>query len=142
MTDHPFPRQLGQRVLSIGARGGRIKPSTGYTFSRILDDTQAIVGSLVIHGHPFDLPTDSRRFRFYDALMLDVMARQSEQVKPVLTNMFARNPIRRVLMFLDEQTSIWEDAAVLASLPSGPFLRALKSRWTSSLGLLGQGRGA
>ena len=56
MTDHPFPRKLGRRVLSIGTRGGRVKPSTGYAFSRIQRDTQAIVSSLVGQDHPFAIP--------------------------------------------------------------------------------------
>jgi len=128
MTDHPFPRQLGKRVLSIGARGGRVKPSTGFAFSRIQRDTQAIVNSLVHHNHPFDIPPDSRRHRFYDSIMLDVMVHQNNQVKQILTSMFTRNPIRRVLRFLDDQTHIWEDITLLASLPPVPFLRALRNR--------------
>ncbi len=35
MTDFPFPRRLGKRVLAIGTRGGRVKPSTGFAFRRI-----------------------------------------------------------------------------------------------------------
>ena len=35
MSDHPFPRRLGQRVMAIGTKGGRVKPSTGYAFLRI-----------------------------------------------------------------------------------------------------------
>jgi lycopene beta-cyclase len=128
MTDHPFPRQLGKRVLSIGARGGRVKPSTGFAFSRIQRDTHAIVNSLVHHNHPFDIPPDSRRHRFYDSIMLDVMVRQNNQVKNILTTMFTRNPVQRVLRFLDDQTHIWEDITLLASLPPVPFLRALRNR--------------
>jgi len=127
MTDHPFPRQLGNRVLSIGARGGRVKPSTGFAFSRIQRDTRAIVNSLVHHHHPFDIPPDSRRHRFYDSIMLDVMLRQNDQVKQILTTMFTRNPVQRILRFLDDQTHIWEDIKVLASLPPVPFLRALRN---------------
>lgn len=128
MTDHPFPRQIGKRVLSIGARGGRVKPSTGFAFSRIQRDTQAIVSSLLKHNHPFDIPPDSHRHRFYDSIMLDVMVYQNNQVRQILTTMFTRNPIQRVLRFLDDQTHILEDITVLASLPPLPFLRALRNR--------------
>jgi hypothetical protein len=33
MTNHPFPRRLGKRIMAIGTRGGRVKPSTGYAFA-------------------------------------------------------------------------------------------------------------
>ena len=128
MTDHPFPRQLGRRVLSIGARAGRVKPSTGYAFVRIQKDTQAIVSSLVRHNHPFDIPQDSKRHKFYDSLMLAVMANPNNQVNQILASLFTGNPIQRVFRFLDEQTDIWEELRLLASLPPAPFLRALRSR--------------
>ncbi len=34
-TDHDFPRQAGRRVMTIGTKGGRVKPTTGYAFIRI-----------------------------------------------------------------------------------------------------------
>jgi lycopene beta-cyclase len=128
MTDHPFPRQLGRRVLSIGTRGGRVKPSTGYAFSRIQRDTQAIVASLERNKHPFGIPAGSKRHKFYDSLMLEVFADHDIPLKQIMTSMFIRNPIHRVFRFLDEQTNACEELRLLASLPPTPFLRALRSR--------------
>jgi lycopene beta-cyclase len=128
MTDYSFPRRLGQRVLSIGTLGGRVKPSTGYAFSRIQRDTQAIVKSLVRLNHPFDIPSDPRKSLFYDSLMLDVMVNHPDMVEKILTKMFSRNPIQRAIEFLDERTQIWEDILLIASLPPVPFLRALGNR--------------
>jgi len=129
MTDHPFPRQLGRHVLSIGTRGGRVKPSTGYAFSRIHKDSQAIVSSLVSQNHPFDIPPDSRRHKLYDTLMLDVFAGPDNSLNQIMTSMFTRNPIQRVFRFLDEQTTIWEDFRLLISLPPMPFLKALRNHY-------------
>ena len=81
MTDLPFPRRLGRRIMAIGTRGGRVKPSTGYAFSRIQRDSQAIVRSLLATGNPYHIPSDSLRHRFYDILMLEVMAEQSDRVR-------------------------------------------------------------
>jgi hypothetical protein len=39
--------------------------------------------------------------------------------------LFARNPAERVLSFLDETSTIGDDLRIMASLPPGPFLRAL-----------------
>jgi lycopene beta-cyclase len=128
MTDHPFPRRLGRRILAIGSRGGRIKPSTGYAFARIQKDTAHIIQSLERTGRPYDLPRDPIRRRFFDALMLDVFARQPLQASLALERLFSRNPASRVLRFLDEETSLLEDVQVLATLPPAPFLRALLRR--------------
>jgi lycopene beta-cyclase len=68
ITDQPFPRQLGRRVMSVGARAGRIKPTTGYAFTRIQADSAAIVDSLFRVSHPFDVPVDSYRYRLCDSI--------------------------------------------------------------------------
>ena len=125
MTDHPFPRRLGQRVLAIGTHGGRVKPSTGYAFARIQRDSRRIVDSLIRHAHPFDLPPDPLRFRFYDGVVLDVFAKEPELGRPILASIFSRNPAGRVLKFLDDNSSPWEDLQILRSPPAGPFLRAV-----------------
>lgn len=125
MTNHPFPRRLGKRIMATGTRGGRVKPSTGYAFARIQKDSQAIVRSLETKGHPFSVPASSPRRRFYDALMLEVIAAQGGQVRPIMTAMFKNNSIQSIFRFLDEESSIVEDIRMLASLPPVPFLRAL-----------------
>jgi lycopene beta-cyclase len=127
MTNHPFPRRLGKRIMATGTRGGRVKPSTGYAFARIQKDSQAIVRSLASKGHPFSVPASSPRRKFYDALMLEVIAAQGDQVRPIMTAMFKNNSIQSIFRFLDEESSILEDMRMLASLPSGPFLRALRN---------------
>ncbi len=125
MTDRPFPRQVGRSILAIGVLGGRIKPSTGFAFTRIQQDSAAIVRSLLGSGHPFGLPPDSRRYRLYDSLMLQIMTRHGERVKPIFAALFKNNPIQRVLRFLDETGSPWENLLLIASLPDPLFLRAL-----------------
>jgi hypothetical protein len=42
--------------------------------------------------------------------------------------MFLRNPVDRVLRFLDERTSLWEVLRMVLTLPKMPFLRAAM-RW-------------
>jgi lycopene beta-cyclase len=125
MTDHPFRRSLGRRIMAIGTAGGMVKPSTGYAFARIQRDSRAIVRSLLRHGHPFAVPASPARHRLYDSLMLDVMARRPHLVKPIFTALFTRNGPTRVLRFLDESSSVPAEAALLATLPPRPFLQAL-----------------
>ncbi len=125
LTDRPFPRRIGRHIMTIGALGGRIKPSSGYAFMRIQQDSAAIVESLLRAGHPFDVPPDARRYRWYDAAMLDIMARQGERIKPIFTALFTRNPIERIFRFLDERSSPWDDLRLAATLPLGVALRVV-----------------
>lgn len=123
ITDAPYPRQLGQRVMAVGIRGGRIKPSTGYAFQRIQQDSAAIVESLWQHGHPFAVPAEPPGFRWLDAVMLRVMRNHGEAIAPAFAAMFQKVPIEHILRFLDEATSPWENLQIMASLPAPLFIR-------------------
>jgi lycopene beta-cyclase len=117
ITDAPFVRRLGQRVLAIGVKGGRIKPSTGYAFSRVQADCEAIVQSLLDHGHPFALPASPAPYGWLDTVMLRVMRDHGELIAPAFATLFSRNPAARILRFLDEQASPLDVLAIMASLP-------------------------
>ncbi len=124
MTDMPFPRRAGRRILNIGTKGGRVKPSTGYSFLRSQVDTQAIVRSLLAAGHPFDIPPDSWLFHYLDSIMLQLMYRRGGQMKQIFTDLFKNNPTPRLLRFLDETATLPEVLGVLGSVPPWPFLQA------------------
>ena len=125
MTDHPFPRRLGQRVMSIGTKGGRVKPSTGYAFLRIQRDSAAIVQSLIEHDQPFAVPPRRRRFGLHDSILLNIMTHHPDDLKPIFTLMFRHNPIQRIFRFLDETATTSEEVRFIASLPPWRFLQAL-----------------
>lgn len=131
MTDRPFPRRLGRRILAIGTRGGRVKPSTGYAFARIQRDSERIVASLLRRGHPFDIPRDRLRYHLHDSVMLEIMAKEPELGRPIFSAIFQKNPIQRVLKFLDDRTAWWEDLPIMASYDPRPFLRAIWRRFLS-----------
>lgn len=125
LTDRPFPRRVGQRILNIGARGGQIKPSTGYAFTRIQADSEAIANSLEQLGHPFGMLRVTWRYRLYDALLLHIMQTRPALIPTLFGHLFRGNPAPRVLRFLDEHASRLEDLAILRSVPPWPFLRAM-----------------
>jgi lycopene beta-cyclase len=124
MTDHPAPRRAGRRVLNVGTRGGRVKPSTGYAFHRIQQDSAAIVRSLAEHGHPFALPTPPSRYRFFDTVLLQVLKRRGDRGAGIFTALFQNNPIQRLFRFLDEESGWADDLRILASVPPEPFIAA------------------
>lgn len=125
LTDRPFPRRLGQSVMAIGVAGGRLKPSTGYAFTRIQRDSDAIVRSLERHSDPFRVPPDRGFYRFLDAVLLRLMLRDGAAIAPLFSALFARNPPVRVLRFLDERASWAESLALVFSLPPFRFLVVL-----------------
>jgi lycopene beta-cyclase len=118
-------RRGGRHTLAIGAHGGLIKASTGYAYQRIQRDSAAIADSLVDHGHPFHRPRSGARRRLLDAVLLDVLDRDPAQLERAFDRRFAGNPVERVLRFLDEDTGLRDDLRRMASLPPGPYLRAL-----------------
>ena len=118
------PRRVSGRVMAIGASAGLIKASTGYAYQRIQRDCAAIAASLARHGHPLAVPPPHRRHRLLDALLLAVLDRDPAQLERAFARLFAGGPAERVLRFLDEDTSRYEEARLVANLPPGPYLRA------------------
>ncbi len=125
LTDWPFPRQSGKHIMTIGIQGGMIKPSTGYAFMRMQEDSSSIVRSLLEVGHPFRVPAGSRRYRFFDSVLLEIMAHHGERFESIFMALFKRNPAERVFRFLDEAASLWENCLLIPSLPPQLLLQAL-----------------
>ena len=103
--------------MAIGNHGGMVKPSTGYAFLRIQEDSSAIINSLLEVGHPFSIPAGPRRYRYFDAVMLEIMTHHAERIEPILTSLFKRNPVDRIFRFLDEVSSPGENLLMMPSLP-------------------------
>jgi lycopene beta-cyclase len=125
MTDQPFTRRAGQRILNIGTKGGLVKASSGYAFKRIQADSRAIVDSLVASGVPFNIPTSPARYRLYDRIMLQLMTRRGGEMASIFMMLFEHNPIDRVFRFLDEEATLMDDLRLMSTLPLAPFTSAL-----------------
>jgi lycopene beta-cyclase len=125
MTEQPFPRRGGQRIMYTGTKGGRVKASTGFAFHRTQDDSERIVRSLVTTGTPFHGERPPRRYRTFDAMLLSILHRRGEYAaKRVFVDLFEKNPLPRLWRFLDEQGSLWENIALMSTVPWGPFIAA------------------
>lgn len=125
LTDQPFPRRTGKHVMTIGMKGGRVKPSTGYAFWRIQQDSSAIVYSLIEAGHPFHVPISPRRYRFFDSVLLEIVTSHKEMMAQIFTELFRRNSVERIFRFLDEIASPWENGLMVPSLPTELLRQAL-----------------
>ncbi len=126
MTDHPLPAREGERIINLGTRAGRAKPSTGYAFQRIQAHSVRLVAALAATGQPPHDPTgDQWQFRMFDTLLLDIMQRRGELTRTIFTQLFRRNPVERILRFLDEETSWADNLRIMNSVSAGPFLRSI-----------------
>jgi len=124
MTDKPFPRKAGHRIMYTGTKGGMVKASTGFAFLRTQRDSQAIVNSLVQNGHPFHGQRPPRRYHTFDAMLLDILQFRGELSEHIFTSLFLKNPPERLFRFLDEEGSLLENLALMNSVPWGPFIRS------------------
>lgn len=123
MTNYRFPSFTGN-VINIGTAGGQTKGSSGYTFQFIQKRSKALVQSLIKYGHPFKVTTDSRRFHFYDSVLLHILHRRSLRGADIFTDLFKKNKASDVFAFLDNETSLADEIKIISTLPTLPFTKA------------------
>jgi len=122
MTNYKFPSQQNN-IINIGTAGGQTKGSSGYTFNFIQKHSEAIVDALKTTGKPF-VKNDSKRFNFYDSVLLNVLSDGKISGKEIFTDLFKKNPVEKVFKFLDNETSLSEELKIISTLPTLPFLKA------------------
>lgn len=122
---------LDRRIIPIGRAAGLTKPSTGYTAASTLRYNRALVDSLRDDGWPSPPAPKSSRFRWYDALFLDVLQREPGRGSALFRQILTPDPwgsMDAVLDFLSEQSSLLTEATLFARLPWGTFLSAALRR--------------
>ena len=122
MTDRPFPARRGDRVITIGTAGGQTKASTGYTFRRVVRHAQALADALARSGKPH-LSARWRRHDWMDGVLLRALATERQDGAAFFSRLLERNPPQRVLAFLDEDTSLAQEVALMASVDVPLFWR-------------------
>ncbi len=124
MTEQPFPRRGGSRIMFTGTKGGRVKASTGYAFLRTQRDCERIVRSLRETGQPFHDIEPPKRYKTYDAMMLSILDRRGDFGRGVFADLFEKNPLERLWRFLDEEGSLGENIKLMSTVPWIPFVAA------------------
>ncbi|UMY66539.1 MULTISPECIES: lycopene cyclase family protein [unclassified Flavobacterium] len=124
MTTFPFWKRNTQNILHIGTAGGWTKASTGYTF-RNTDKLSDRLVAFLSDDADFRRFHKAGRFLFYDALLLDVLWRSNEKGRSVFSALFRKGDPSLVFRFLDEETTLAQDLAIIWRCPKVPFLKAL-----------------
>ncbi|MEN9298732.1 MAG: Lycopene cyclase [Bacteroidota bacterium] len=130
MTDFGFKRFTNEEVIAIGTAAGMVKSTTGYAFNRILKDSQQLADQ-VLTGKPI-FHFEKNRFHFYDRLLLQIIQKQPAEALFILETLFEKVPFNRVLQFLDEDTNLWQEAALFTQLPKKSFLLTIPDLWKSA----------
>jgi lycopene beta-cyclase len=115
-----------QNIIYIGTLAGALKPTTGYGFKRMYYYAEKLAEALQ-QSRTKSLPTMKRkwRFRLYDILLLQILNDTPQLGKNIFETLFKNQPIMRILKFLDEDTTIFEEVLIFARLPLIPFIKSL-----------------
>lgn len=116
--------ERGHRIISLGTRAGRVKPSTGYAFKNMFNHAVEISAALKSGSHNLHFTQPESRFRFYDHLLLIILKSWPQEGRKIFDQLLSRVPARQVLTFLDERTSISEEISIFSKLPVLLFLKA------------------
>ncbi len=110
--------------VNMGTRAGSLKPSTGYSFTRSLEHANQLANQLDKGKEVQHKEISTRRFRFYDRILLMVLRDHPQKGKEIFNRLFQRNSSANIFRFLDEKTTILQEVKLLLSLPILPFLFA------------------
>ena len=121
MMTHPFRTQHNHRVYRLGAAAGAIRPSSGYAFTRIGRQVDAVAAAIAA-GTPLPTRVSSVRSELLDRVSLHALARSRHPEElffaaaSVDADAFAR--------FMNDVSSPGDEARMIAALPMPEMARA------------------
>lgn len=124
MSDEIHEVSPTPKVIRIGTSGGYVKASTGYTFQRSQRFLQNLVTSLETNDNVSNGMKPNLWKGFLDTVLLNVMLKNRTPQDSVFTGFFKHNKASKVLKFLDEDTSFFEDVMFINTVPKPPFIKA------------------
>lgn len=124
MSDEPHEVSPTPKVIRIGTSGGYVKASTGYSFQRSQRFLQRLVKSLEQNIDIKNGMIPNHWKGFLDTVLLNVMLKNRTPQDEIFTRLFKYNKPSKVLKFLDEDTSFFEDIALIHTVPKLPFIKA------------------
>jgi lycopene beta-cyclase len=116
--------EMENGIINIGGAGGLIKPSTGYAFLRMMEDCKQIADSF--GTNVFKRRSRHKRFLFYDHLLLKIIKDDPSCAVSIFKELFKKQPMQRILNFLNEDSTILDEMKIFAGLPWAPFLKRIK----------------
>lgn len=123
MTDFDFGKQNSDYITKIGTGGGWVKASSGYSFKNTERNVERLIQNIKSSRPPSE-GIYSRKFKFYDAIFLDVLYRRNDLGTNLFSKFYQKNSIEQIFRFLDEETTFSEEIKILFSLFHPEFLKS------------------
>jgi len=123
MTSYPFYKNSTKNITKIGAAGGWIKPSSGYSFKICEINSLKIIDNIK-KGKKLSIKP-KKKYQFLDKILLGVLSKYNHKGEIIFYKMIKRNSTSNVLRFLYEKSSLFEEIKIIISLRSIDFIKVL-----------------
>ncbi|WP_018655943.1 lycopene cyclase family protein [Actinomadura flavalba] len=133
MTDARHTTATGHRTFRIGAAAGAVRPATGYAFSGIQRQTAAVAHLLATGRRPLPPVPHRPRHLTMDAILLRALDTARVPGAAFFTTLFRRNPLPKVLAFLDGTTTFPTELRLGLSTPLLPMTLTTTDHTTARL---------
>lgn len=120
MTTYPFYKNSTKKITKIGTGGGWVKASTGYSFKNCEKYSLKILDNIKKGKDLRILP--KKRYYFLDKILLGVLSKYNYRGEAIFYRMMKRNSTKRVLRFLDEESTPLEILKIIVSMRSMYFV--------------------
>ena len=127
MTCYKFWKNNSKNIIHIGTAGGWSKASTGFTFKNTTKKTVKLINHLKQNRSLKDFHKIDK-FWFNDLLLLDILYEKNHLGASIFAKMFEKNHPKKILKFLDEETSLVEDLQIILKMPPRNFIKVLFQR--------------
>ena len=132
MTIYPFHKDSTKNITKIGTAGGWVKPSTGYSFKNCEKYSLKILENIK-NGKDFRI-VPKKRYFFLDNILLGVLSKYNYRGESIFYKMIKRNSTKKILRFLNEESSILDIIKIIISMRSIYFIKVfIKSFYKKAL---------
>ena len=121
MTSYPFYKESTKNITKIGTAGGWVKPSTGYSFKSCEKYSLKILKNIK-EGKKIGIIPE-KKYYFLDKILLGVLSQYNHLGETVFYKMIKRNPTKRLLEFLNEESKLSDILKIIISKRSIYFVR-------------------
>ena len=124
MNTVPYHLAGGPFHTKIGTAGSWVKPSTGYSFKAAETKVALLIEQLKA-GTTSPDGLINKRFRIYDRLLLDILARHNAYGITLFDTLYRKNRLSLLFRFLDEKTRFTEELRIMATFNPWPFMLSI-----------------
>lgn len=124
MSSFPFWKANRSNYLKIGTGGGWVKASSGYSFKNVEKKVAQLIENIKTNK-ALNHDLFEKRFRFYDAVLLNILFHHNELGVGIFEEMYTKNSTAEIFKFLDEETTFAEEIKIINKFKKAPFLKSV-----------------